>query len=184
MSEASTRRVMETTWNWRSGLGGGPVPLPGNLRRSAVTQAAVMALVAAFLFYGLHHELLARVVLGLAGLVLVLGLAFPPAYRPVHAFGRWLGRVVGKALTYVLLVPFFYLFFTPVAMALRAQGRDPLHRRFRDPQWTYWIRRSPKARDENIDKQFLREEKECRSEFRNVGPEARPDSLSEGSDRS
>ncbi len=76
----------------------------------------------------------------------------------------------GKGLTYLLLVPFFYLFFTPAALILRAQGRDPLHRRFRDKRWTYWISRSPKERDENIDRQFMREDKEARGKLRPVEP--------------
>ena len=96
-------------------------------------------------------------------------MAFPRAYRPIHRFGRGLGHVVGKGLAYLLLVPFFYLFFTPVAWLLRLQGRDPLHRGFREANWTYWIRRAPKDRDENIDRQFMREDKAARGELRAVG---------------
>ena len=66
------------------------------------------------------------------GLILILGLFIPSAYRPVHTFGQWLGRVVGKTLNLVLLVPFYFLFFTPVALLLRLQGRDPLHRTNRE----------------------------------------------------
>ncbi|MEN8007622.1 MAG: hypothetical protein ABFS42_11440 [Candidatus Krumholzibacteriota bacterium] len=172
MPETPTRRVMQATWNWQSredAVPGGPA---GQLRRGALIQAVVMGLIAAFLFFGLHHHLLARVIWALAGLVLILGLVFPPAYRPIHTFGRWLGSVVGQGLTYLLLVPFFFLFFTPVSLILRLQGRDPLHRGFRDPQWTYWIARSQKSREENIDRQFLREEREGRKQLRPVGEAA------------
>ncbi len=169
MPETPHRRVLQATWNWQSRVDAVPDGPAGGLRRSALVQALVMGLIAAFLFFGLHHHLLARIIWALAGLVLILGLAFPGAYRHIHSFGQWLGRVVGKGLSYLLLVPFFFLFFTPVALILRLQGRDPLHRRFRDPQWTYWIARSPKVPAENIDKQFLREAREARKELRPVG---------------
>lgn len=159
---------MQATWNWQSRVNAVPDGPAGGLRRSALIQFLVMGLIGAFLFFNLHHLFLARIIWALAGLVLILGLVFPPAYRPIHAFGQWLGRVVGKGLTYLLLVPFFYLFFTPVALILRLQGRDPLHRGFRDPQWTYWLARSPKEPQENIDKQFLREDREARKQLRPV----------------
>jgi hypothetical protein len=169
MPDAMNQRVLRATWNWRSADEGGSVSGTAGLRRQAVIQTVVMVLVAAFLFFILDHTFFVPFILGLAALVLILGLAYPPAYRPIHRFGRWLGRAVGKGLTYLLLVPFFFLFFTPVALLLRLQGRDPLHRGFRDAQWTYWIRRSPKDRDENIDRQFLREDKVARDALRAVG---------------
>jgi hypothetical protein len=166
---------MQATWDWKSRQGSAPTTPAGGYRRSALIQAVVMSLIAGFLYFGLHHHLFARIIWVLAGLVLVLGLVFPPAYRPLHAFGQWLGRVVGKTLNYVLLVPFFYLFFTPVALLLRLQSRDPLHRSFRDSQWTYWIARSRKNRTENIDKQFLREDRDARKDLRPVGDLPRRD---------
>ncbi len=169
MPETPPRRVLQATWNWQSGADAIPSGPADGLRRSALIQSMVMGLIAAILFFGLHHILLARVIWALAGVVLILGLVFPPAYRPNQAFGHWLGRMVGKGLTYLLLVPFFFLFFTPVALILRLQGRDPLHRKFRDPKWTYWLARSPKAPRENIDKQFLREDREAREVLRPVG---------------
>lgn len=177
MPDSSTRRVMLATWGWRLAGSAPAQGNPVNLRRSALVQAFVMVLVAGALQFILHHGLLARIVLGLAGVVLFLGLAYPPAYRPIHAFGRWLGRAVGQVLTYLLLVPFFFLFFTPVALVLRLQARDPLHRRFRDLRWTYWIARSPKTRDENIDRQFLREDKESRGALREVSSTGSPEGV-------
>ena len=168
MPEVPPRSVMQATWNWRSRMGTSHAVPAVDHRRSALVQALVMGLIAAVLFFGLHHHLLAHIIWTLAGLVLILGLVFPPAYRPIHAFGQWSGRVVGKVLTYLLLAPFYFLFFTPVAMILRLQNRDPLHRGFRDPQWSYWIGRSPKVRGENIDRQFLREDWDARGQLRPV----------------
>ena len=169
MPDSPADRVLHTTWNWREA---GTAAVGGSgraaLRRAAVIQAGVTALVAAVLRFGFGHHLFPLILWGLAGLVLVLGLAAPRAYRPIHAFGRGLGRIVGKALLYILLVPFYYLFFTPAALLLRLQKRDPLHRHFRDPRHTYWIRRGPRERGDNISRQFLREDREARVELRDM----------------
>ena len=175
MPETASRRVLDATWNRHAGPHAGSGGDIAELRRGALTQALVMVLVAGGLHLGLGHHIPALIVLILAAVVLLVGLVLTPAYRPIHRFGRRLALVVGATISHLVLVPFFYLFFTPVALILRAQGRDPLHRRFRDPQWTYWIRRSAKDRSENIDKQFLREEKDARGEFRTVGPDAPTD---------
>ncbi len=170
--------VLEVTWNWRQA---DRSPAQGtNLRRNAVIQALVTGAVAAVLLYGLGHELAGRIVAGVAVVVLLLGLFLPKAYGGVHRFGQTLGRAVGTALTYLLLVPFFYLFFLPVALWLRLRGRDPLHRTFRESKWTYWNSRRLRARDHNIDRQFLQEDRAARHALREVGtlPQRQPKEMS------
>ena len=127
--------------------------------------------------FGLGHLIAGRIVGILAVLVLFLGFVLPAAYRPVHAFGQTLGRLVGTGLTYILLVPFFFLFFLPVALWLRLRGRDPLHRKFRDQRWTYWISRRPQAADGNIERLFLQEDRAARAAQREVGslPDRKPE---------
>jgi hypothetical protein len=169
MPNGSSNRVMQGTWDWRSSPGVKPAGQAGGLRRGALIQALVMGIVGGIVHFGFHHLLVARIIWALAGIILLLGLLFPSAYKPVHAFGQWLGRIVGTVLTTLLLVPFFFLFFTPVAFFLRWQGRDPLHRSSLDPQWTYWIARAEKDPAENIDRQFLREDREARGRLRSVG---------------
>jgi hypothetical protein len=140
-----------------------------NLRRAALLQAAVMAGVGAFLYFVLEHRLIAFIVWGLAGLSLLLGLIYPPAFRPLHRFGQWLGRVVGTLLLYVLLVPFFFLFFFGAALLLRLQNRDPMQRSFLATDWTYWIQRRWENPLALYERQFLREDKRARGLRRPVG---------------
>ena len=125
--------------------------------------------VAALLYFLLHHLLIARVVAILGGLFLVLAVVAPRAYRPFHRFGQWLGRTVGALLTYVLLVPFYYLFFLPVALLLRLQKRDPMQRRPRAAGLTYWIPRRLASTPESYQRQFVREDRQARRLERPVG---------------
>jgi hypothetical protein len=156
------------------------------LRRSAMIQAAVMAAVGAGLYFLLGHHFVARIVWGLGGLFLLLGLLLPAAYLPVHRFGRWLGRVVGVLLVYLLLVPFFLLFFFPVSLILRLQGRDPMSRRMRPAGLTYWLPRLRHSDASHYERQFLPEDKQGRRMERPVGTlpaEAAPGGGESGVDR-
>ena len=129
MPGTARRRVIQATWNWPSRQGEVSAGSAGGYRQSALIQAVVMSLVAVVVYFGFHHQLFARIIWALAGLVLVLGLFFQSAYRPIHAFGRWLGRVVGKGLTYLLLVPFFLpLFHTGGFFAAPSGPRPPAPR--------------------------------------------------------
>ena len=162
--------VSEVVWDWRSGERRSAARGDARvLRRAAVVQAAVMAVAAGLLRYGLGHALAAWIVLGLGGFVLLLGLIHPPAYRPLHSFGRLLGRGVGQLLLYLLLVPFYYLFFFPAALYLRLRGRDPMHRGFRPPGVTYWIPRRQPPPPGIYERQFLKEDRAARGLRRPVG---------------
>ena len=160
--------VLQTTWNWRAPAGGRRRPTT-HLRRTAIVQALVMSALAILLQVVLGHVWAGRILSVLAVAILLLGFFLPAAYAAVHRFGQRVGHAVGTVLTHLLLVPFFFLFFWPAAGWLRLRGRDPLHRRFRDPQWTYWISRQRHARDHNIERQFLLEDRAARSALREVG---------------
>ena len=84
----------KSVWDWRSETGTGRRAGEGlaRLRRAAWLQVTVMAGVGAFLYFLFGHRLVGQVVWGLAAVCLLLGTIHPPAYRPVHRFGRWLGR--------------------------------------------------------------------------------------------
>jgi hypothetical protein len=175
-----SRRVVESVWNWRAAED----PLlhrvaeRAELRRRALLQGSVMVAVGALVFFLLGHRIVGLAVWGLAVLILGLGLAAPAAYRPLNRFGEWLGRTVGALLTYLMLVPLFYLVFLPVSAFLRMKGHDPLSRSRRDPNQTCWIpRRRPVSADAYV-RQFLLEDSEARALVRPVG--AGPELQSEG----
>jgi hypothetical protein len=51
---------------------------------------------------------------------------------------RAIGRRIGRALTWLLLVPLFYLFFLPFGLLFRRGRRDRLKRYFDREATTYW----------------------------------------------
>lgn len=101
-------------------------------------QILFMTLAGAVVFFFFGHRFIGAVIWLLA-LALLLGFLFSPAI--VHGFdrfGAWLGRFVGTALTYILLVPMFYLVFSFGRIMITILGRDPMQRKWLPEADSYW----------------------------------------------
>jgi hypothetical protein len=64
----------------------------------------------------------------LAALFVLPALAFPKALGPVHRVWMRIGHALGWVNTRILLTLVFYLVVTPMGLAMRALGKDPLRR--------------------------------------------------------
>jgi hypothetical protein len=64
----------------------------------------------------------------LAALFVVPALGFPKALGPVHRVWMRIGHALGWVNTRILLTLVFYLIVTPMGVAMRALGKDPLAR--------------------------------------------------------
>src|SRR5215468_5655222 len=89
---------------------------------------------------GLHHE---RHGLGLALAVLAitigpLGIAAPKLIRPVFIGWMTLAYVIDWIVSRIVLGILFYGLLTPVALILRARGRDELRLKPQPNAETYW----------------------------------------------
>ena len=104
---------------------------------------ALVAFAVAGLFYWRGRHIAASVVAAIGAVVLISGLFIPPLFRKIEQGGQWLGRAVGLALTWALLVPLFYLVFLPGRLILLATRHDPMCRRFPSTEPTYWIPHRP-----------------------------------------
>jgi len=140
-------------------------------------QAVVLGLVGVVVRFGLGHASVAVVVWVLAALALVLGLAKPAAFAPVHRFGQALANVVGVALTWLLLAPFYVVGFGLAALVVRLRGADPMQRQLLPAGLSYWIRRRRGAETNDYSRQFRVEDHGARAERRPLDdstPEAGP----------
>ena len=146
---------------------GGRATDPGpDLRRAALVQAAVLVVVGTLLLFAFGHAILAVVVWCLAAAALLTGLMRPAAFAPVHRFGRVLARVVGVALTWLLLAPFYVVGFGSAALVLRLRGEDPLQRRMLPAGLSYWVPRRRRAGSGDYTRQFRVEDLGARKERR------------------
>lgn len=162
--------VQATVWNWQHETEAETeAKALRRLRRQGLVQALIMGVAGAVLTNWLEHPVAGLIVWILAGCVLILSLATPRAYRPVHQFGQKLGHLVGQLLAYVLLTPLYFLVFVPGALLLRWQSRDPMHRKLRDIKETCWIARHHQPTTASYERQFMIEDKAARGETRPVG---------------
>ena len=154
--DASTRqRVLETVWTWEQG-GKLDAPIKTSRPRSVrgLIQGAIMAVIGFVLYRLLGHQMMGQVVWGLACFVLFSALFIPRAFEGIESFGRKLGHWVGIGLSYLLLVPFFYIVFVPGHMVLKLLRKDPMQRGFPTPEATCWAPRRTKMDEKHYRKQF------------------------------
>jgi len=144
-------------WGWReASRRRGPRPTRGKALRQAGIQAAVAGAIALALWqFGIGHAVLPVVIASIAGAVLLLALVSPAGHaaldRAVMAAATW----VGHALTWLLMVPLFFVFFLPFGLLFRRGARDPMERELRPDATSYWRERTRQEADpSSYEKQF------------------------------
>ena len=120
---------------------------------SVLIQAFVRATVG-LIFFLLKKSMTANVLWGVSGILLVSGLFIPPVFNRIEQFGRWFGKWAGMVITWVLLVPMFFLVFMPGRFILKMRGIDPMCRKFPTDAKTYWVPRKPVTNLEEYKRQF------------------------------
>lgn len=116
-------------------------------RRFGAGAAAVCGLAGAWAAWGRHHAVTGTA-LGTVGAVLaLLGLVAPSAALALRRAWMRIGHALGWVNTRILLGVVFFVLLTPIALAMRLAGRDPLRLRWRPGATpSYWLRRAPTDR--------------------------------------
>ena len=117
-------------------------PDPG-LARQGKMRAAIGLLIA-LLLLGMHAFPLALIA-GLLALTTLLLAVFSPhrAYLRLHTLLARLTALVGQLLTFVVLVPIFFLVITPFGLLFRRGHQGPLRRQLLSADRSYWLPRDP-----------------------------------------
>lgn len=153
MNPYRQKPVSAAIWPWTSPRAGDPGAQRKKDVQRAIAQSAVAGAIGLLLLLALHRRVLGAIVLAIAAFVLVSGLFLPPAFHALDKFGRWLGKAVGTALTWLLLVPFFYLCFVPARALMGLLKKDPLKLKFSTAEASYWTPRPP-VNAEQVRKQY------------------------------
>jgi hypothetical protein len=77
--------------------------------------------------------------LTLAELLMVQALLLPRALGPIHRVWMIAGHWMGWVNTRILLALEFYVIVTPIGMAMRVLGKDPMRPKFNPDTDTYRI---------------------------------------------
>ena len=145
--------VAQVVWPWRT-----PPKVSATSvwtrRRRALLQCAIMAAVATLLTLWLGRYRLGLFLYCFSAVILVCGFLAPKAFEAIERFGQKLAQTVALALTWILLMPFFYLCFAPARLILKLMGKDPMCRRFEHKRSSYWMDHKPPAASQPYTRQY------------------------------
>jgi len=133
---AGAPKASAAIWRWRAAEPAG-APVPRVHLRASLQALAGVAFGA--LCWALGSRGIATAAFTLAGVILLASLLSPAGlYAAIQRFFDASGRVIGRAMSWVVMVPIFYLFFLPFGILFRRGRRDRLHRRFEKGAPSYW----------------------------------------------
>ena len=129
-------------------------PLPSNIRFGWFL-TSVLLVVALFCYFGLAEGSSLGVGLFIAALISgFLTVLKPTVLSPFNRVWFFLGELLGKIISPLVLGAIFFLIITPTALICRALGRDELRLK-RKAQPSYWTdRKSPTPRGDSFNNQF------------------------------
>jgi len=102
-----------------------------------------------------HHVALSQKLFVAGLIVLFVVLLSPRTLKPAYSLFLKVSHAIGWFNTRVILILIYFLFITPIAIAMRVFGKDPFGGKMGGNTLTYWARRlSLKAVRERLEKQF------------------------------
>ena len=91
----------------------------------------------------LHRETPRWWALGFAAVFALAALARPTLLAKLNRLWIKIGILLGKVVSPIALGILFYGVFTPLGIAIRLSGKDPLRLKFSTGANSYWIERKP-----------------------------------------
>jgi Saxitoxin biosynthesis operon protein SxtJ len=127
-------------------------PSGGQLRVFALAWLGILG-VAGWISWFHGRNTVAAIAWILAAAVPLAGLADRRALRLVYVGLSLATYPVGFVVSHAVLALVYFLILTPIGLAMRLFGRDPLARRFDPRASSYWIPRGPERPAENYFRQ-------------------------------
>ena len=147
MKSFKQNRVSEAVWRWQEETDTNPLPKGMNPKVKVLITTPIALLIAYGIFRWRGHIVMPSIVVGIALSIAFCGFFVPSAYAAIERgflrFGAW----VAVAMTWILLLPVYYLIFAPAHLLLRLRGRDPMERAMSRQRKTYWSKRPPVTRE-------------------------------------
>jgi len=132
---------MAETGGFHEELGRRQTVEAGSERAFGIVFACVFSVIAVWpLFSGGSARIWAAIA---AAGFLVLALVLPRVLRPLNLAWHRFGLLLHKIVTPLIMGLLFYLTVTPIALIMRALGKNPLSLKFDAEAKSYWIERDP-----------------------------------------
>lgn len=112
-------------------------PSSRELRRFGLAFGSVLTLIGSLMLW--RGRVAGPWILGVAAIVVLLAAAAPRALWPIERIMAAALRALMVVVTYVVLIVAYVLVITPMALLLRAMGKDILNKRFPTELSSYWV---------------------------------------------
>jgi len=154
MSENKSKIISAAAWKWRYQHSQPAVSKHSSRQGKLIFQSTIAFAVAALFAFVFHRVLFAGIVAGIGLLILSCGLFIPKLYAALERIIGIFALGVGQALTWLLLVPFYYLCFLPARVMLSLAKRDPMKRAWDSAAPTYWSEKRDIQDNNRMTKQY------------------------------
>jgi hypothetical protein len=143
-------KVSETIWDWQESSTYQKKAKPPFI--ISLITLLVGWTIASLLFY-FGHVLIALLTCCVSLVVFLIGQFFPNLYFYVEFFLQKFSGIVGIIFTWMLLVPFFYVFFPFGRLMQLIKKKDKMHRIFDLDVVSYWKKCEKKSSIDNYKRQ-------------------------------
>ncbi len=144
-------QVSQAVWPWQEKKSAGKADKP-SLVFSLITLAIAWSI--AGLFYYFNHSTMAIVVVCISSFIFFSAQFLPKVYHAIENVFQKLSHYVGLSLTWLTLVPFFYICFGIGRFSHEITGKDPMTRELDDHLPSYWHEREAGVDIEQYRRQF------------------------------
>jgi CDP-diglyceride synthetase len=144
-------RVSATVWPWLT------PNEKGQFKRQALTTALLMLAVSwaiSGMFYYWDHIKMSLLVLCVSSFVFFTSQCIPSLFYKIESVFQKLSYYIGLMITWVTLVPFYYLCFTTVHLLHLLRNVDPMTRKYIPESDSYWEDKKEDEGLENYRRQF------------------------------
>lgn len=126
----------------------------GHARKQGIAQGIVGFIVGG-VFFLFWSKLLATIVIAIAAVSMITALAFPMThYKTLQSWIQKLGIFLGTAMTWLLLTPLYFLFFTPFGFLFRRGKNDTMLRYYDAQAPSYWQSRDTETDAKRYERSF------------------------------
>lgn len=143
-------KVSAAIWDWQNRKQGERTA--PSLLFSMITLAIGWAIGGLFYIYG--HMVIAGIAFGISTFVFIASRFFPTLYFGIERIFQKLSVVVGTVLTWICLVPFFYICFGMGRISQLLKKKDPMQRALQPEAKSYWQSCKESASVEQYKRQF------------------------------
>jgi len=128
-------KVSQTVWPWLT-----PSPTV-QVKRQALPKAlltlAIAWTIAGFFFY-LTYLPMSLLIICLSSFIFFTSQFVPSIFAKIESVFQKLAFFIGQFITYISLIPFFYLCFTTVRLIQIIRKIDPMTRKYNPDAISYW----------------------------------------------